>query len=86
MERSFIQAWKDLPQKDIQAWIEGVYHNVQKVITLNGGNEYKEGRETKRSYKGLRRKGLLSPHAYYNAQRGADEAEDAVKDDDDVEE
>lgn len=38
------QAWKDLPQEKIQAWIERIPRHIQKVIELEGGNEYYEGR------------------------------------------
>ena len=38
------QAWKDLDQSQIQAWIERIMRHVKEVIHLNGGNEYKEGR------------------------------------------
>ena len=29
MEKSFINVWKVLPQRDIHAWLEGVYLNVE---------------------------------------------------------
>ena len=38
-------AWQDLPQEKIQAWIERIPRHVQEIIKLEGGNEYKEGRE-----------------------------------------
>lgn len=38
-------AWKELPQEKIQDWIERIPVHVQKVIELEGGNEYKEGKE-----------------------------------------
>jgi transposase len=38
------QAWNDLPQEQIQRWIERIPRHVQKVIELVGGNEYVEGR------------------------------------------
>src|ERR1700759_4033984 len=34
-------AWKGLPQPQIQIWIEGIVRNIQEVIRLEGGNEYK---------------------------------------------
>lgn len=40
------KAWKDLPQEQIQRWIERIPRHVQKVIELAGGNEYVEGRGT----------------------------------------
>jgi transposase len=36
--------WKELPQSAIQAWIERIPIHIQKIIELEGGNEYKEGR------------------------------------------
>ncbi|MCJ1359801.1 MAG: hypothetical protein MMC33_009804, partial [Icmadophila ericetorum] len=38
-------AWKKLGQKRIQEWIERIPRQIQQVIALNGGNEYREGRE-----------------------------------------
>lgn len=59
---AWIQAWKDLPQDKIQQWIERIPRQIQEVIRLKGGNEYKEGRTGKetRSWKGQRLKGKLS--------------------------
>jgi hypothetical protein len=37
--------WKELKQDQIRAWIERIVENVPKVIELEGGNEYKEGRK-----------------------------------------
>ncbi|EDN03565.1 predicted protein [Histoplasma mississippiense (nom. inval.)] len=42
--RVWEQAWKDLPQEKIQAWIERIPVHIQKIIELEGGNEYREGR------------------------------------------
>ena len=35
--------WTELPQEKIQAWVER--DHIQKIIELEGGNEYKEGRD-----------------------------------------
>jgi hypothetical protein len=43
--RAWQAAWKELPQEKIQAWIERIPIHVKKIIELEGGNEYKEGRE-----------------------------------------
>ena len=40
-------AWRELPQEKIQQWIERIPIHVRKVIELEGGNEYKEGRGSK---------------------------------------
>lgn len=42
--RVWEQCWRDLPQEKIQAWIERIPIHIQKIINLEGGNEYKEGR------------------------------------------
>ena len=53
MEEAWIKAWKELPQTQIQAWIER--------IRLEGGNEYAEGREAfRRDWAGTRIKVKLS--------------------------
>jgi hypothetical protein len=39
------KCWKELPQEKIQAWIERIPVHIQKIIELEGGNEYKEGRD-----------------------------------------
>jgi hypothetical protein len=58
----WLQAWKDLPQEKIQQWIERIPRQIQEIIRLEGGNEYKEERTGKesRSWKGQRIKGKLS--------------------------
>ena len=53
IERRWYRGWKDIPQKQIQIWIEGIVSNIQEVIRLEGGNEYKEGRKAfKRDFTG----------------------------------
>lgn len=42
--RAWSQCWREMPQQMIQAWIERIPMHVQKVIELQGGNNYKEGR------------------------------------------
>ena len=36
-EERWKQAWKDLPQAKIQAWIEAIPHHIQCVIDCKGG-------------------------------------------------
>jgi hypothetical protein len=43
--RAWGNCWKELPQVQIQAWIERIPWHVQQIIQLEGGNEYKEGRK-----------------------------------------
>lgn len=38
------KAWDELPQAQIQAWIERIPVHIHKIIKLEGGNEYIEGR------------------------------------------
>ena len=65
LERSWLQSWDDLPQEEIQRWIERIPHHIKEIIRLEGGNEYPEGRKDfKRSWVGRRLKGILSSHAY----------------------
>jgi hypothetical protein len=47
--------------------------NIKKVIALEGGNEYPEGRESKRSYKGRRRIGELYKHSWIQDDDDDDE-------------
>lgn len=42
--RVWSQCWREMPQHMIRAWIERIPMHVQKIIELEGGNEYKEGR------------------------------------------
>ena len=43
--RVWEQEWDNLPQEKIQEWIERIPRHIQEVIRLEGGNEYREGRE-----------------------------------------
>jgi hypothetical protein len=45
-------------------WIEVLSHNMKEVVRLDGGNEYREGRGTKRAYRGHRKIGHLPFHSY----------------------
>jgi hypothetical protein len=42
------ECWKELPQDKIQALIERIPIHIQKIIKLEGGNEYREGRDAGR--------------------------------------
>jgi len=64
LQQAWKDAWRDLPQSEIQKWIEGIVRNIQEVIRLEGGNEYQEGRALKRSYRGRRKIGELFKHAF----------------------
>jgi len=44
LREAWIKCWDELPQSKIQAWIERIVEHIAKVILLEGGNEYKEGR------------------------------------------
>ena len=43
--QSWEKCWEDVPQIQIQAWIERIPRHIKMIIKLEGGNEYKEGRE-----------------------------------------
>ena len=43
-ESMWHRTWDDLPQENIQAWIVRIPRHIAKVIELEGGNEYCEGR------------------------------------------
>ena len=46
MVKAWEKCWyKQLTQDRIQKWIERIPRHIQEVIRLNGGNEYREGRE-----------------------------------------
>lgn len=65
IKRRWFKAWKDMPQTSIQGWIEGIMANIKKIIALEGGNEYKEGRDVRRAYRKDRKVGYLPKHAHY---------------------
>jgi hypothetical protein len=46
-EKAWLDSWKGLEQGRIQAWIERIPTHIQKIIELEGGNEYKEGKGEK---------------------------------------
>jgi hypothetical protein len=46
--RAWEQCWTELPQEKIQALIERIPVHIQKIIKLQGGNEYREGRDAGR--------------------------------------
>ena len=43
-EKVWSKAWKDLEQEKIQAWIERIPEHIERIIELEGGNNYEEGR------------------------------------------
>jgi hypothetical protein len=43
-EQIWVKTWWDMPQKIIQSWIERISFHIQKIIDLEGGNEYQEGK------------------------------------------
>ena len=43
LQDTWYKAWDDLPQEQIQAWIEHIPRHIQEVIRLEGGNKYTEG-------------------------------------------
>jgi hypothetical protein len=50
MKKDWLNCWKDLPQKKIQQWIERIPEHVKRIIELEGGNEYREGKNGRRRH------------------------------------
>jgi transposase len=46
-ERAWITGWDELEQWRIQKWIERIPRHIQKIIELEGGNDYREGKNDK---------------------------------------
>jgi transposase len=44
LKKEWQECWENLSQEKIQAWIERIPLHIQRIIELEGGNEYKEGR------------------------------------------
>ena len=44
IKERWIQCWEELPQEQIQAWIDRIPIYIQKVLDLKRGNEYEENR------------------------------------------
>jgi hypothetical protein len=88
MEKAWYQAWQDLPQEQIQQWIQAIPDHIQEIIRLGGGNEYKEGVQGfKRSWVGRRVKGKLSTLQFIDrkepqASDSQDNSDDELFDDD----
>ena len=43
-ERAWNEAWNELEQWRIQAWIERIPRHIEEIIRLEGGNECREGK------------------------------------------
>ena len=43
--KAWERSWAELPQEAIQGWIARIPDHVQEIIRIDGGNEYKEGRQ-----------------------------------------
>ena len=68
MTKSWFANWPALDLASVQAWIEALPHNIAEIIRLEGGNKYKEGRESKRAYRGRRKVGQLFHHAWLGVE------------------
>ena len=75
LEAAFEREWKQLPIEQVRKWIEAIPRHIRQVIQLEGGNNYKEGRDLKRGYKGERRIGKLSNHTYLRSYEAGSEAD-----------
>jgi hypothetical protein len=48
------ECWENVPQIEIQRWIQRIIFHIQKIIKLEGGNEFKEGKTAhKGKYPGI---------------------------------
>lgn len=47
MEQCWLNAWHELLQKKIQAWIECIPWHIEKIIRVEGNNTYKKGQTRK---------------------------------------
>jgi hypothetical protein len=47
-KQQWLNAWEELPQWRIQAWIERIPRYIQEVIKDKGGNDYREGAAERR--------------------------------------
>jgi hypothetical protein len=84
LAKTWNKHWDDIDQNQIRKWIEAIPHHIQEIIRLEGGNEYKEGRDIKRGYKGQRRVGVLSTHSYLHQELSL-QNESTVSDDEEEE-
>jgi hypothetical protein len=85
IEKAWYQAWKDLPQEQIQQWIAAIPHYIQEIIRLKGGNEYKEGVQGfRRSWAGTQIKGKLSTLQFINRKTQHQAVNGENRDDEDV--
>lgn len=74
LRTNWYREWRHgLPQDSIRAWVEAIPHAIQEVIRLEGGNEYKEGRALKRSFRGRRKIGELFKHCWIQEDSTEDE-------------
>ena len=76
LERSWQTAWKELPQSNIQQWITRIPKHIERIIACEGGNEFEEGNQYQRSWKGRRLKGQLSTHSYLSPLQSKEEEEE----------
>jgi transposase len=75
--KAWTECWtKQLKQERIQHWIERIPRHIQQIIELDGGNEYREGRED----------GVIRPYdsddrrtRYLRAKRGFSGSESSEK-------
>jgi hypothetical protein len=71
-QKRWLQAWKNLEQERIQAWIERIPRAIQEVIRCEGGNEYREGKADKQR--------RLAPPPLLDAGEWSNAADDDIYD------
>lgn len=66
--RAWKRGWNDVPQTGMQGWIEGIVRDIQRVMEVEGGKEYGEGRsdDDERQVQGQYRPGTVSVGVFYD--------------------
>jgi hypothetical protein len=63
MEKAWLEEGEQLPQAQIQAWIERIPVHIQEILRLEGGSGYREGRSGEKKHT-IWLKGKLSKMLY----------------------
>lgn len=75
LEARWIQKWRQLPQQQIQQWIEQIPRHLEKIRMLKGRNEYKEEQTDEKVWKNYQWKKQLQPRIYWDRQEFIDDRE-----------
>ncbi len=75
LEKYWKNAWKEFPQEKLQRYVERLRGNLQWVIRLSGGNEYKEGTEPPPLPPGIEEPGVTTWREWLQKSRETKEEE-----------